>query len=139
MDAVPDEIYPITKDMIEFCGIVHKYVKSYIALYWDSDDALNNDEYIPLWWKELVGGSIKRQDLEDQLTVENIVDVLTQFICNGTAWHQFAGNAQQYLKYPDWAGSKLRPGAIRGDIQGYVQSDDNRDINRCTNADLMND
>ena len=139
MEDVPDEIFPIQNDMKEFWGITHKYVNAYIKLYYPTDDDLRNDEYIPLWWKELVGGSIKRQDLCDNLDLTTVINVLTQFICNGSVWHQYAGNAQEYLKYPHYIGSKIRAGAVQADIQAYMQAITTGILTGVPMPDLIND
>ena len=122
MGDVPDEVYPIEHDVNEFWKIVHKYVNCYIKVYWKTDEDLRNDKYLPLWWSELVSGSIKRKDLCDKLNIDTMTNVVTQLICNGSLWHNFVGSAQEYLKYPDVGGSKIRANQSYNEIQNYVQA-----------------
>mmetsp|Transcript_67055 Transcript_67055/g.106621 ORF Transcript_67055/g.106621 Transcript_67055/m.106621 type:complete len:558 (+) Transcript_67055:26-1699(+) len=139
MDGVPDSVYPVQTDVNEFWVIVRKYVASYVAVYWKTDDDLAQDAHLRGWWNALVSTVIKRKDLVEKFTVDTVVDVIAHFICNGSIWHQYVGNAQEYLKYPDIVGSKIRKGQTYNEMQNYVQAVTVGILTGVPMPDLIND
>jgi len=118
MSDLPDEIYPIATDLKEYWDVTHKFVRNYTRIYYD-DETLQKDHFIPRWWKRLN----EALRTEYSLNIENMENMLTHLIINGSAWHQYVGNAiQEYLRKPYHCGSKIRPDAVQSDIQSYVQA-----------------
>jgi hypothetical protein len=51
------------------------------------------------------------------------VDIVTQLVVNGTAYHELVGQVSDYLRAPNWIGAKLRPFAedpMQDSITGYT-------------------
>jgi len=125
MTDVPDDVYPIKTDMTQYWNITHDLVTNYVKIFYESDQALKDDEFIPNWYKAMLDGlHIKKDSKYRELTMDNMCNIICNGIFNGSAWHQYVGNTiQEYLKRPNWCGSKIRDNnSNKADIQAYIQA-----------------
>ncbi|KAL9304334.1 hypothetical protein ACSQ67_021597 [Phaseolus vulgaris] len=103
-DSVPHGLrllikdYPYAVDGLEIWNAIKLWVQKYVSLYYSDDDAVQQDDELKNWWKEVVEKG--HPDLEAAQwpklqTSEELVETLTTIIWIGSALHA-AVNFGQY-------------------------------------------
>lgn len=93
------EDYPFAVDGLEIWFAIDSWVKEYLSLYYQSDDAVKSDTELQAWWDEIrnVGHGDKRDETwwYSMETVEELEKALTTIIWVASALHA-AVNFGQY-------------------------------------------
>ena len=120
LNDVPDEHLPFRFEVLNYWKLTKDFVTEYMHLYWNENHI---DDYIVTWWRKLkVLLKINQHPQLQELNMDNLIIVLTQFISTVTLWHECVGNtAQEMVMMPNYFGMKVRPHQHTSDIQSYIQ------------------
>lgn len=114
------ETYPYGRDALDFYGVVATMVGDFVDVTYPDDAAVIRDSELGYFWDGLhIPETNSRFPV---LTGKRVlVEVLSTYICMVTGVHNQVGNVADYLKDPAFASVKIRPEAIRADVQGSFQ------------------
>lgn len=112
-------ISSFVKDHSDLWKIMRDYTKSYCEIFYKGD-SLVKDPDIRKWW-------IACSNLYAQVhfppinTPEDVIDLLTIFVFEGSAAHEHLGAVAEYIEDPEFLTTKIRNGKIVSDVQATYQ------------------
>lgn len=117
-----DRIYPIYHDLNSFWKIVRNYVKCFFEINYSSivslDEQLPDDVYLRDFANELA----KQLGIEKLISLNDLIDVLTQLIACSIGFHELVGQSSDYLLDPRFIGMKLEENKQIQNVQTYSQA-----------------
>jgi len=113
-----DTGYLFGSDGLQLWNIFNDFVQRYLdkvgTIKW-------NDKQVQEWSKELRRSipGFKIPLIERQ---EDLVELITYLIWNGTAYHEAVGNVKEYLRDPNFCATRWRPGDVSASVQNSFQT-----------------
>lgn len=106
--------FPFAEDGLALAAVFHDYVTSYVALFYPTHASVSEDADLQAWWARLAN---TRPDDRTLATREQLVEAVSGFLFHVVGMHRFVGAMREYTLDPDRMGGRIRPGAIRSDVQ----------------------
>jgi hypothetical protein len=107
------------QDHLDLWNVMRSYTKAYCEIFYQGEE-LSKDPDIRKWW-------IECSNLYPQVhfppinTAEDIIDLLTIFVYEGSAVHEHIGAVAEYIEDPEFLTTKIRKGKIVNDVQSTYQ------------------
>lgn len=91
-----DSIFPSFRDARELNDVIHNYAENYVKLYFNSDQAVLEDEQLQTYWNymESVWPTLPK------LSLNTLIDFCSNVIFYNSAWHEQIGNVSGYTRDP---------------------------------------
>jgi hypothetical protein len=112
---------PLIQDGLEYWFIVHKFVESYVSIWYTDDESIKHDNQLKTYWSHFYPTPLWIDYKVPELTKENLIEQLTHSIFYVTAGNEFVSNISEYLKNPT-LGFKIIPNRSEIDVSSHFHS-----------------
>jgi len=116
MHDVDPKLFPPGQDGMDYWNVVHKYVSSYLRVFYANDQALLEDVEFFTFWKAY---SESFPSGLPEPTLDSVAEVLTQFIFYVTGMHTHVGTVAAYARDPAFAAGCVGEGQILSFPQNF--------------------
>ena len=107
------------QDHSELWKVMRAYVAGYCGIFYPGE-ALANDPAIRKWWTACAN-FYPQLHFPPLNTSEDVIDLLTVFVYEGSAAHEHVGAVAEYVEDPEFLTSKIRKGRTVSDVQSTYQ------------------
>jgi hypothetical protein len=107
------------QDHSDLWEVMRNYTKSYCDVFYKGE-ALANDPDIRKWWV-VCSNFYPQVHFPPINTAEDVIDLLTIFIFEGSAVHEHIGAVAEYIEDPEFLTTKIRKGKTISDVQATYQ------------------
>jgi hypothetical protein len=111
MKDVDGSIFPMAEDGLEYWDVVHKYIHDYIHTFYQSEDSLKSDQEVLAFWDQF--NSTFPNGIPE-LSLPNLITVLTQTIHYVSSMHTQAGNTAPYARDPAFTQMAIPSDSLMG-------------------------
>jgi len=105
-DDCDDSLYPAFRDGCSLTAAIDKFVASYVKLYYDSDQAVLQDEQLQKYWNYMQGV----WSMLPELSLKALIDFCSNVIFRNSAWHEQIGNVSGYTRDPSGVSLLMKKG-----------------------------
>jgi len=110
--------YSYGEDMLDYVEIVKEYCTTFVDTYYESDEALQEDWQMEVWWHR--SNMLSFRPFYD-ISKDRLIEHLTYYLFVVTGFHQHVGFLNQILKHTDIATWRVRKNNLGASIQGHMQ------------------
>ena len=119
-NPTPGEVsFPWAEDALSLYEVIHRFVTDYVEAYLTEASVLKDNQFRDFW---ATIEDAKTFNKMPDLSRDELVNVLAQFIWTVTGFHEAVGNVMEYAINPTHMGTKIRRGATMADAQASFQS-----------------
>lgn len=132
--------FPLAVDGMEFWAVVKKYVTAYLTLFFPDDESCRRDGELQAFWQHSKQSELGFDiGLPDVLSLESLIDFVTNCIFQVTGNHEYVGGIVEYSLDPSLMPTKIAPKQSVADVQSYFLFVSLTALTGTHMPDLMND
>ena len=99
---------PLIQDGSKLLSVLEQYVRSYLDIFYNSDEAVTGDQELAQYWSDVNTPLTGRASLGlPSLTKEALIDQIVHCIWSVTALHEISGSIGELVMLPDGMSTRI--------------------------------